>query len=70
MVTYTVERVFQCHICEKSFTRAFDLKNHKVTHTGERALQCHICEKSFTQAGSLKKHMVTHTGESVSVSYL
>ena len=40
-----------CHLCEKAFTQAGDLKRHRLTHTGEKSHKCGTCEKAFTLAG-------------------
>ena len=51
-----------CHLCEKAFTRAGDLKRHLLTHSGKKIHKCVTCEKAFALAGNLKKHILTHTG--------
>ena len=52
-----------CHLCEKAFTQAGDLKRTRLTHTGEKSHKCGTCEKAFIEAGNLKKHLLTHKGE-------
>ncbi|WAR18154.1 ZN398-like protein [Mya arenaria] len=51
-----VSRPFPCLLCEKTFRRKIDLKNHMRTHTGERPYDCPYCEKCFT----LKHHQKSH----------
>ena len=63
LLVHTVDKPFQCQVCENSFKVANHLKSHLVTHTGDslRPFQCDVCQKLFTAAHHLKTHMLTHT---------
>ncbi|KAL8559963.1 hypothetical protein ACOMHN_041434 [Nucella lapillus] len=47
-----------CQVCSKSFTRATNLKKHRMIHTGQRPFMCEVCSRTFTRADDLKKHKV------------
>ncbi|XP_073407836.1 uncharacterized protein [Dendrobates tinctorius] len=54
---------FRCKDCGKTFTRHFNLLQHRSVHTGERPFSCKECGKSFRDGGYLKIHMRQHTKE-------
>jgi len=54
---------FQCHLCPKRFTRAYNLRSHLRTHTDERPFVCKVCGKAFARQHDRKRHEGLHTGE-------
>lgn len=57
------ERRFMCALCNKVYTRLYDLNRHQVTHSEERPYKCDSCDKSFAYFTSMKRHAVIHTGD-------
>ncbi|XP_040187609.1 zinc finger protein 420-like isoform X2 [Rana temporaria] len=55
----------KCHVCEKTFCSARELKLHVSTHTGEKPYTCHVCGAQFTQNASLKMHILRKHTENV-----
>ncbi|TGJ84292.1 hypothetical protein E0Z10_g4472 [Xylaria hypoxylon] len=54
---------FQCTLCPKRFTRAYNLRSHLRTHTDERPFVCTVCGKAFARQHDRKRHEGLHTGE-------
>ncbi|KAF8475061.1 hypothetical protein BDZ91DRAFT_759144 [Kalaharituber pfeilii] len=54
---------FQCNLCPKRFTRAYNLRSHLRTHTDERPFVCSICGKAFARQHDRKRHEGLHSGE-------
>jgi hypothetical protein len=53
---------FQCTLCPKRFTRAFNLRSHLRTHTDERPFVCQVCGKAFSRNHDRKTHEMLHSG--------
>ena len=54
---------FQCNLCPKKFTRAYNLRSHLRTHTDERPFVCTVCGKAFARQHDRKRHEGLHSGE-------
>lgn len=54
---------FQCNLCPKRFTRAYNLRSHLRTHTDERPFICTVCGKAFARQHDRKRHEGLHSGE-------
>ena len=54
---------FQCSLCPKRFTRAYNLRSHLRTHTDERPFVCTVCGKAFARQHDRKRHESLHSGE-------
>ncbi|KAI1739151.1 hypothetical protein F4680DRAFT_149342 [Xylaria scruposa] len=54
---------FQCNLCPKRFTRAYNLRSHLRTHTDERPFVCTVCDKAFARQHDRKRHEGLHSGE-------
>lgn len=54
---------FQCTLCPKRFTRAYNLRSHLRTHTDERPFVCTVCSKAFARQHDRKRHEGLHSGE-------
>ncbi|KAF2181728.1 hypothetical protein K469DRAFT_691815 [Zopfia rhizophila CBS 207.26] len=56
----TITSNWNCHICQKNFTRGFHLKNHINSHNGTRPYACAECGKAFTRLNDCKRHQKLH----------
>ena len=54
---------FQCPLCPKKFTRAYNLRSHLRTHSDERPFVCTVCGKAFARQHDRKRHEGLHSGE-------
>ncbi|PHH80258.1 hypothetical protein CDD80_2281 [Ophiocordyceps camponoti-rufipedis] len=54
---------FQCSLCPKRFTRAYNLRSHLRTHTDERPFVCTVCGKAFARQHDRKRHESLHSGQ-------
>lgn len=63
--THTNEKPHQCYLCEKSFSRAENLKIHSRSHSGEKPYVCPVpgCNKAYSNSSDRFKHTRTHQVE-------
>ncbi|GFN83295.1 Zinc finger protein 271 [Plakobranchus ocellatus] len=57
------EKKHRCQLCNRGFSRKYDMWNHMRKHSGERPFECDVCFKRFTWSGSLVVHKRIHSGE-------
>jgi len=55
---------YQCKICNSTFTRYHNLKQHVKLHSGVKPFECDICHKKFTRNYTLKLHKAKHYSKS------
>ncbi|PRD23578.1 UNVERIFIED_CONTAM: zinc finger protein [Trichonephila clavipes] len=58
-----LSELFVCEICNKVFSRRYDVTKHQLFHTTENRYICEICKKAFSGKSDLKKHARFHTNE-------
>ena len=56
-------KLYSCNLCERSFDKISNMKQHVLLHTGEKPFSCEQCGKEFRRKYHLNKHKLLHTGE-------
>nr|XP_049464455.1 zinc finger protein 431 [Anopheles coluzzii] len=59
----SIEKRFQCDICNRFYATPITLKVHRSQHTADKKELCDFCGASFKTRGQLKIHSRVHTGE-------
>jgi uncharacterized Zn-finger protein len=54
---------FQCHLCPKRYTRAYNLRSHLRTHDAARRHACTTCTETFAQQVDLESHKCVHDND-------
>ncbi|CEP20535.1 CRZ1 [Cyberlindnera jadinii] len=55
--------IVACHLCDKKFTRNYNLNSHLRTHANERPFECTLCHRTFVRQYDMNRHMALHSGE-------
>lgn len=58
--------VYQCGLCNASFSDAEELNGHLKAHEIVRSFMCGICGRQFSRHSNLLRHLAIHTGEGAS----
>lgn len=53
---HELQRDFHCSICDKSFKRDTELKEHMASHTGGILYQCPYCSKTCNSNANMHAH--------------
>ncbi|KAJ2616286.1 hypothetical protein H4S08_000845 [Coemansia sp. RSA 1365] len=57
-------RQFYCDVCNRGFTRQYNMRTHRLTHepksVAARPFCCAHCPRSFTRKHDLERHQVLH----------
>lgn len=58
---HMVEQLFECSICEQTFTRSGNLKAHvRLYHKDENPFKCSVCKQTFSHLTKFTVHMRKH----------
>ena len=50
------QKLFECSMCDKVFTKSCNRNDHMRIHTGEKPYNCSLCNKRFSRSSHLKSH--------------
>ncbi|XP_052266363.1 zinc finger protein Xfin-like isoform X2 [Dreissena polymorpha] len=54
------DKIFECRVCNQSFTDLMSWKRHKECHCEVQKFSCNLCGKSFNEKYSLRVHQTSH----------
>lgn len=63
MLSHSVDKPYECHLCNKRFRLPVVLKSHLKTHENVKPHQCKICGNCFVRPSVLRSHLLIHSGE-------
>ncbi|CAL4110351.1 unnamed protein product [Meganyctiphanes norvegica] len=67
-LTHTEEKLYQCSICDKTFSQNCLLIKHEIVHLKEKPYKCSPCDKTFTcKKFSCNTSDSTHWRETISM---
>ena len=49
-----------CHLCQRTYTRTYNLHSHMRYHNNERPYSCGACDRSFTRKSDMERHQSQH----------
>ncbi|XGW34391.1 hypothetical protein V3C99_018339, partial [Haemonchus contortus] len=52
--------MFQCDICQMSFSQKANMHRHRMRHNGVKPYECRHCEKRFFRKDQMQEHSMTH----------
>ncbi|XP_033125140.1 zinc finger protein 728-like [Anneissia japonica] len=52
--------LWECSICDKSFTEKIRCLRHSLIHTGEKPYTCSHCSRQFNLRSNAKRHIIIH----------
>lgn len=55
------KKLFECSVCQKSFSNAAKLAKHQHIHGGSSPFKCEYCKKLFTSRFKLVRHALIHS---------
>ncbi|XP_070497095.1 zinc finger protein ZFP2-like isoform X2 [Chironomus tepperi] len=54
-------QIFECHRCNKQFSRPSSLKQHYLVHKEIKPHRCDVCDLTFSASSQLLLHKISHT---------
>ncbi|KAG5676866.1 hypothetical protein PVAND_006673 [Polypedilum vanderplanki] len=55
------DQIFECHRCNKQFSRPLSLKQHYLIHKEIKPHKCDVCDMAFSASSKLLLHKISHT---------